>query len=162
MAKDTRATVDTTLSFVRDYYARIDNVRRDSLMYNEMMFIDPGSLAFQDPSRYGYRLVTRTLAEHAEAFALPFFKHHLTYETATLSRDALFDLFLYVHDHMNTIYRDLGVLSPEHYARVSLYNRLLRRYEAPYDAALTIGDPAARRREFLTLGAQFREELSSC
>ena len=161
LAKDSKLSVDATLAFVREYYGRIDDVQKNMLMYNEMMFIDPGSLAFQDPTLYGYRLTKRTLAEHAEAFALPFFKHHLTYETAALSRDALFDLFLYMHDQMNVIYRDVGVLRPEHYARVSRYNALLRKYEPRYDAALSIASPPARTREFMTLGTEFREELAS-
>lgn len=161
LANDSRSSVDQTLRFVREYYAKIDNVQRDLLMYNEMMFIDPGSLAFCDPKRHGYRLLHHSLAAHVDAFALPFFKHHIGYETTTLSRDDLFQLFLYMHEEMNAVYREAGVLTPEQYARVSRYNALLREYAPRYDVAVAMTPSSGRTKEFIALGTRLREELGA-
>jgi hypothetical protein len=52
-------------------------------------FLDPGSLAFENPERYGYRLFCRTLEEHRQALLAPSWKHVLNYETAWMSRDEI-------------------------------------------------------------------------
>jgi B12-binding domain/radical SAM domain protein len=52
-------------------------------------FLDPGSLAFEDPDRFGYRLFCRTLEEHRRALLAPTWKHILSYETKWMDRDTL-------------------------------------------------------------------------
>lgn len=52
-------------------------------------FLDPGSRAFEDPQRYGYRLFFTTLEEHRQALLSPSWKYTLNYETEWMSRDEL-------------------------------------------------------------------------
>ena len=52
-------------------------------------FLDPGSLAFENPERYGYRLLFRTLEEHRQALLAPSWKYTLNYETQWMSRAEL-------------------------------------------------------------------------
>ena len=52
-------------------------------------FLDPGSLAFEEPDRFGYRLLCRTLEEHRRALLAPTWKHILSYETRWMDRDTL-------------------------------------------------------------------------
>jgi hypothetical protein len=52
-----------------------------------MPFLDPGSLAFEEPEQTGYRLLFRTLEEHRRALLAPSWKHALNYETVWMSRD---------------------------------------------------------------------------
>jgi len=52
-------------------------------------FLDPGSRAFEDPQRYGYRLFHKTLEEHRQALLQPSWKYLLNYETEWMSRDEL-------------------------------------------------------------------------
>lgn len=52
-------------------------------------FLDPGSRAFEDPQKYGYRLFFRTLEEHRRALLAPSWKYTLNYETEWMSRDEL-------------------------------------------------------------------------
>jgi hypothetical protein len=49
-------------------------------------FIDPGSLIFEEPRRFGYRILYRTLAEHRQALLMPSWKHTLNYETRWMDR----------------------------------------------------------------------------
>jgi radical SAM superfamily enzyme YgiQ (UPF0313 family) len=44
-------------------------------------FLDPGSLGFEQPDRYGYRVLFRTLEEHRQALLSPSWKYSLNYET---------------------------------------------------------------------------------
>lgn len=52
-------------------------------------FVDPGSLAFEDPDRHGYRLSARTLQEHHDKLVGPSWKYVLNYETRWMSRDEI-------------------------------------------------------------------------
>jgi len=50
-------------------------------------FVDPGSRAFEDPGRWGYRFFARTLEDHRRLLDSPSWKHVLSYETEWMSRD---------------------------------------------------------------------------
>jgi len=52
-------------------------------------FLDPGSLAFENPERYGYRLLMHSLEEHRQALVAPSWKYHLNYETEWMSRQEI-------------------------------------------------------------------------
>jgi len=50
-------------------------------------FLDPGSLGYERPEKYGYQVRDRTLAAHAQALLQPTWKHVLNYETRWMTRD---------------------------------------------------------------------------
>ena len=50
-------------------------------------FVDPGSRAFEDPEKWGYRFFARTLEEHRRLLDNPSWKHVLSYETKWMTRD---------------------------------------------------------------------------
>ena len=52
-------------------------------------FLDPGSEVFNNPEKYGYKLLRRTLEEHRQALVQPSRKHVLNYETRWMSRDEI-------------------------------------------------------------------------
>ncbi len=52
-------------------------------------FLDPGSEVFNNPEKYGYKLLRRTLEEHRQALVQPSWKHVLNYETQWMSRDEI-------------------------------------------------------------------------
>jgi len=52
-------------------------------------FVDPGSAAFEEPERYGYRFFYRSLAEHRAALLQPSWKYVLNYETRWMTRDEI-------------------------------------------------------------------------
>ncbi len=52
-------------------------------------FVDPGSRAFEEPEKWGYRLRARTLEDHRKLLDSPSWKHTLSYETDWMSRDEI-------------------------------------------------------------------------
>ena len=52
-------------------------------------FLDPGSLAFEEPETYGYTLFYRSLEEHRRALLQPSWKYVLNYETKWMNRDEI-------------------------------------------------------------------------
>jgi radical SAM superfamily enzyme YgiQ (UPF0313 family) len=56
------------------------------------IIIEPGSLSFDYPEKYGYKKVYRTLEEYIESQAKPSWHQWLNYETEELDRSGLVDL----------------------------------------------------------------------
>ena len=52
-------------------------------------FVDPGSMVFENPEKWGYRFFARTLAEHKRLLENPSWKHILSYETKWMDRDMI-------------------------------------------------------------------------
>ena len=50
-------------------------------------FLDPGSPAFEDPVRYGYKKFCHSLDDHRKALLAPSWKYILSYETQWMNRD---------------------------------------------------------------------------
>lgn len=74
-------------------------------------FLDPGSLAFENPERYGYRLLMRSLEEHRQALEAPSWKHHLNYETEWMSREQLVNSTYRAEIALNSLKARYGIIS---------------------------------------------------
>jgi B12-binding domain/radical SAM domain protein len=55
-------------------------------------FIDPGSEVFDQPEKFGYRLLYRTLEQHRQALVAPAWSHMLSYETEWMTRQDIVDV----------------------------------------------------------------------
>ena len=52
-------------------------------------FLDPGSLAYEYPERYGYKVFFRKLEDYRKAILSPSWKYSLNYETRWMTRDEI-------------------------------------------------------------------------
>lgn len=52
-------------------------------------FLDPGSTVFEEPEKFGYRLLYRTVEEHRQALMTPSWKYILNYETEWMDRNEI-------------------------------------------------------------------------
>ena len=78
------------MSFCRSLLERFGGDRRLAFFVAPLApFLDPGSAAFEDPERFGYRLRFRTLEEHRVALTAANWKEMLNYETAAMTRDEI-------------------------------------------------------------------------
>jgi len=91
LPKQTRESVTDTIGYCDTLLARFDRGRIRPFISPLAPFLDPGSRAFEDPQRYGYRLFFRTLEEHRRALLAPSWKRTLNYETEWMSRDDIAD-----------------------------------------------------------------------
>jgi B12-binding domain/radical SAM domain protein len=76
-------------------------------------FLDPGSLAFENPERYGYRLLLHGLEEHRQALVAPSWKYHLNYETKWMNRQEIVDSAYKAELELNRLKARYGVISKE-------------------------------------------------
>jgi B12-binding domain/radical SAM domain protein len=92
LPNQTFESVIETPEFCQDLYLQLNGDRRLFVFTSAVApFIDPGSRAFEEPERYGYRLRFRNLAEHAAAMLSPSWKYMLNYDTTWMSRDEIAD-----------------------------------------------------------------------
>ncbi len=75
--------------------------------------LDPGSLAFENPAKYGYRLRRRTLFEHYQAFKRLSWKEYFNYETDFLSVDKIVELVFFAIERLADIKERYGLINQE-------------------------------------------------
>ncbi len=76
-------------------------------------FLDPGSQAFEEPEKNGYRLFCRTLEEHRQALLEPSWKYVLNYETVWMDRDQIVDATYEAGRRLNLLKGEFGVIDAE-------------------------------------------------
>jgi hypothetical protein len=76
-------------------------------------FLDPGSLAFEQPARHGYRILFRTLEEHRQALLAPSWKYTLNYETKWMTRQQIVDTAYEAILRLNEVKAKYGIISEE-------------------------------------------------
>jgi len=81
-------------------------------------FLDPGSLGFEQPERYGYRVLFRALNEHRHALLSPSWKYSLNYETEWMTRQQIAETAYEAILRLNRVKAKHGVIS-EQMARIS-------------------------------------------
>lgn len=88
--KQTAESVRETGAYVQHLYERVGYDPRLVVMTSPMApFLDVGSIVFDNPEKYGYRLRARTFEEHRERMILPSWKHIMNYESAYMSVDEM-------------------------------------------------------------------------
>ena len=75
-------------------------------------FLDPGSMVFESPEQFGYRLLFRTLKEHRRALEGPSWKYFLNYETRWMTRDDIVYSTYEGGRRLNAIKGEMGVIDP--------------------------------------------------
>ncbi len=81
-------------------------------------FLDPGSLGFEHPERFGYRILFRKLEEYRQALVSPTWKYSLNYETKWMTRQQIVDTAYEAILHLNQVKLKHGVIT-ERMARIS-------------------------------------------
>jgi len=108
-------------------------------------FLDPGSRAFENPERYGYRLHARTLEEHRRALIAPSWKYVLNYETRWMSRDEIVDSTYEAGLRLNRIKERFGLLDQPSADAVDERILRARRLMRQIDDVMAIPDQHRRR-----------------
>jgi len=107
-------------------------------------FVDPGSRAFEEPEKWGYRFFARTLEEHRQLLENPSWKHVLSYETKWMTRDDIAETSYDAALELASIELECGRTTQEAYdervERTEIARGLLHRI----DDILLIKDEAER------------------
>ena len=120
-------------------------------------FLDPGSMAFEEPERFGYRILFRTLKEHRQALEGPSWKHFLNYETQWMTRDEIVYSTYEGGRRLNALKGEFGVIPPD--MANSIEERIFRAVEMMkrIDAIMDTMEGDEREMELKKLGMHVRE-----
>lgn len=103
-------------------------------------FLDPGSIAFEEPGRSGYRLFFQSLEEHRQALLAPSWKYVLNYETEWMTRDAIARATYDATVAMARLRARHGLVPVDHVQELENYVGQARRLLAEIDRVLATGD----------------------
>jgi hypothetical protein len=73
-------------------------------------FLDPGSQAFENPVKHGYRLFARTLEDHRRLLVEPSWKYVLNYESQWMNRDQIVASTYEAARRLNLMKGEFGVI----------------------------------------------------
>ncbi len=98
--------------FARHMYGTTNNDDRLSFFTSPLApFLDPGSIAFEDPGKFGYKQFARTLEEHRARLAYPYWRDVLSYETLWMTRDQIVETSYNAADKLNEVRAEAGQIS---------------------------------------------------
>jgi B12-binding domain/radical SAM domain protein len=81
-------------------------------------FVDPGSLVFESPEEYGYKLLFRDVESHRQAMLQPGWKYFLNYETNWMNRDEIVDSTYRSALALNKVKMNHGIITKAVYEQV--------------------------------------------
>ena len=114
LPKQTPQSVMDTIDYCDFLLGRFKGDKRLSLFIAPLSpFLDPGSLGFEQPERYGYRILFRTLEEHRQALITPSWKYSLNYETEWMTRQQIVDTSYEAILRLNRLKAKYRVISKE-------------------------------------------------
>jgi len=112
LPKQTPQSVMDTIDYCGSLFEKFSGDKRLSLFIAPLSpFLDPGSLGFEQPERYGYRILFRTLEEHRQALLSPSWKYSLNYETEWMTRQQIVDTAYEAILRLNRLKAKYGIIS---------------------------------------------------
>ncbi|MHC0036619.1 TIGR04190 family B12-binding domain/radical SAM domain protein [Pseudoneobacillus sp. C159] len=88
----TKQSALENIDFIEDIHNACGQDRRLAYFVAPLApFLDPASAAFENPEKFGYKKLCHTLEDHRKAITQPSWKHMLSYETTSMSRDDIVD-----------------------------------------------------------------------
>lgn len=142
----TAASVAETAEYCRGLYERVGRDKRLLAFVSPMApFLDPGSMAYDDPSRFGYRRLADTLEDHRRLLTQPSWKQTMNYESVSMSKDEMIEATYEAALGLNRVKAEAGVLDREvagrTEARIAEALRAMRRIDR-----VLAGDPSEQER----------------
>ena len=112
--KQTAASVRETGAYVQHLYELVHYDPRLVVLISPMApFLDVGSIAFDNPEAYGYKLRARTFEEHRQRMILPSWKHIMNYESIYMTNDEMVDATYDAALDINRIKGQHGILDAD-------------------------------------------------
>ena len=150
LSGQTPASVMDTVAWAGELMDRFDE--RLHLFISPLApFLDPGSLAYEQPEKHGYRILFRDFESYRQAIAAPTWKQALNYETEWMTRDELVDVTYQAGRELNRLKFEKGRIDEATHRYVD--RRIDRAVEliARFDELLAANDPALLEREWAKL-----------
>lgn len=101
-------------------------------------FLDPGCLAFEQPEKYGYKKFCHTLEDHRQALLQPSWKHILSFETETMTRDDIVRSTYEAALKLNRLKYEFNLIDRELFEQIDFRIRAAQQVMDEIDEIITI------------------------
>jgi hypothetical protein len=113
LPQQTPESVLETVAYCERLLRRFDDGRLIPFIGPLAPFVDPGSLFYEQPDRYGYRILCHTLEDHRQALLAPTWKQILNYETRWMSREDIAQVTYEAGRRLNALKARCGLVSTQ-------------------------------------------------
>ncbi|OGP73431.1 MAG: B12-binding domain/radical SAM domain protein [Deltaproteobacteria bacterium RBG_16_49_23] len=107
-------------------------------------FLDPGSTVFEEPEKFGYRLLYRTVEEHRQALMTPSWKYILNYETEWMDRNEIVASTYESGKRLNRLKAEFGLIDRKTAESVELRIEKALSMMGEIDLIMALPDPVER------------------
>ncbi len=109
-----------SIDYTRHLYEKMDNNKKIFSFTSPMApFLDPGSMIYENPSKYGFTRLYSTLREHKQALYQPSWKLYLSYHTDWMTRDQVAETTYEAMIRLNQLKMDVGITTQLHGEKVN-------------------------------------------
>ena len=158
-------SVESAMNSVRAAKGLWDLVDKDDglFIYNAPFapFVDPGSRAFEDPEKWGYRFFARTLEEHRQLLDNPSWKLVLSYETKWMNRDQIAETSYDAANELARIEFEAGRIPEEMYRSRVERTEYARDVMHRIDAIMEIADTEERNNRLWDIKQEGEDLMNS-
>ena len=162
LPQQTRESALASAEYSRKMYEMVGNDERLFVFTSPLApFLDPGSIIFENPSKFGYRSLARTLEEHRVRLLAPSWKHVLSYETEWMDRDQIADASYDAADILNNVRFECNQITREELDLRLVRSENARRMMARIDAVVKMTDEKERQEAFRSLKVESEELMDS-
>jgi hypothetical protein len=125
-------------------------------------FLDPGSMIYENPEKYGFTKLYHTLREHKEALYQPSWKLYLSYHTDWMTRDQVAETTYEAMIRLNQLKMDVGIVSAAHGEKVNYGLNMARDIMHRIDNIIaTTSDPSMRQSKYDELKREIDDAKNS-
>lgn len=136
LSKQTPDSALGSVDYARKLLTRFDDGRLIPFTSPLAPFLDPGSLAYEHPERFGYRRYADSLQDHRALLLKPSWKYILSYETQWLDRHTLADVTYEAGFRLNRLKQEAGLISDDKAEETEMRIREARSLMATIDTIL--------------------------
>jgi len=152
-----------SIDYSRHLYEKMrDNEKIYTFISPMAPFLDPGSIVFENPRKYGFTKLYQTLREHKEALYQPSWKLYLSYQTDWMTRDEIAETTYKAMISMNKLKMDVGITSEATGTKIHqglvIARNIMRRIDEIIESTRNSEERQAKYRE---LKAEIDEAKSS-
>lgn len=152
-----------SVEYARHLYDVMDNNRKIFTFTSPMApFLDPGSMVYEDPERYGFTRLYYNLREHKQALYQPSWKLYLSYNTDWITRDQVAETTYEAMIRLNQLKMDVGISSRLNGEKINyglnMARTIMRRIDQIIDST---SDTHERQRKYNALKTEIDEAKKS-
>jgi len=121
-------------------------------------FLDPGSIAFENPDKYGYKILYKTFEDYRRALLNPSWKYFLSYETKWLSRDQIVNVTYRAGKRLNQMKYNYASINEQEYMKVDERIDYAQELIEKIDQIMSINDESERNFKLTELQLDIKKD----